>query len=34
VAFKLDHKIIQYAYDVPNGGDKQGSTHLGIAYMY
>jgi hypothetical protein len=34
VALKLDHKIIQYAYDVANGGDKQGSTHLGIAYMY
>jgi hypothetical protein len=34
VALKVDHKIIQYAYDVSNNGDKQSSTNLGIAYMY
>ena len=34
VALKVDHKIIQYAYDVSNNGDKQASTNLGIAYMY
>ena len=34
VALKLDHQIIQYSYDVANGGDQQGSTNIGIAYMY